>query len=426
MRQKRAVKRVTTDLANSVLTGDCFEQRLFSVGRAILVFAFVGALQACAAPERLSAVPKGQLSDASVPGVPEARLHYDVDAEPFERLGLESVRREKAYLEEQGQAGALPPAHFLVISGGGDNGAFGAGLLVGWTKAGDRPEFKLVTGISTGALIAPFAFLGPEYDAKLKEVYTTISADDVFLERGVVGGFFGDALADSKPLFDLVGRYANQDMLDAIAQEYARGRILLIATTNLDARQPVVWNIGEIAASGDPKALELFHKVLVASASIPGAFPPVMVDVEVDGTPYQEMHVDGGTMAQAFLYPPALDVVELSEGQEAQRERHVYIIRNARLDPDWASVERQTLSIVGRSVASLIHTQGIGDLYRMYLQTEKDGVDYNLAFIPPDFTAVHKEEFDTEFMRQLFDHAYEMSIKGYQWQKYPPGYSDSE
>jgi hypothetical protein len=151
-----------------------------------------------------------------------------------------------------------------------------------------------------------------------------------------------------------------------------------------------------------------------------------MVDVEVDGTPYQEMHVDGGTMAQAFLYPPALDVVELSEGQEAQRERHVYIIRNARLDPDWASVERQTLSIVGRSVASLIHTQGIGDLYRMYLQTEKDGVDYNLAFIPPDFTAVHKEEFDTEFMRQLFDHAYEMSIKGYQWQKYPPGYSDSE
>jgi hypothetical protein len=195
MRQKMAVKRVTTDLANSVLTGDCFEQRLFSVGRAILVFAFVGALQACAAPERLSAVPKGQLSDASVPGVPEARLHYDVDAEPFERLGLESVRREKAYLEEQGQAGALPPAHFLVISGGGDNGAFGAGLLVGWTKAGDRPEFKLVTGISTGALIAPFAFLGPEYDAKLKEVYTTISADDVFLERGVVGGFFGDALA---------------------------------------------------------------------------------------------------------------------------------------------------------------------------------------------------------------------------------------
>jgi hypothetical protein len=313
-----------------------------------------------------------------------------------------------------------------VVSGGGDNGAFGAGLIVGWTKAGDRPEFKLVTGISTGALIAPFAFLGPEYDAKLKEVFTSISADNIFVERGLVEGFFGDALTDSTPLFELVGRYANQEMLDAIGQEYARGRILLIATTDLDARHPVVWNIGEIAASGDPKALELFHKVLVASASIPGAFPPVMVDVEVDGTPYQEMHVDGGTMAQAFLYPPALNVSELAEAQGTQRERYVYIIRNAKLDTDWASVERQTLSIVGRSVATLIHSQGIGDLYRMYLQTEKDGVDYSLAFIPPDFTAVHKEEFDTEFMGQLFDHAYQMSRKEYPWQKYPPGYSDSE
>ena len=426
MRQRMMVKRVTTNIADSMLLSDCFAQRLLAVGRAILVFAFVGALQACAAPERLPAVPKGQLVDASVPGIPEARLYVDGDPEPFERLGLESVRREKAYLEEQGQAGAMPPAHYLVVSGGGDNGAFGAGLLVGWTKAGDRPEFKLVTGVSAGALIAPFAFLGPEYDAKLKEVFTSISADNIFLKRSLVEGFFGDALTDSTPLFELVGRYANREMLDAIGQEYARGRILLIATTDLDARHPVVWNIGKIAASGDPKALELFHKVLVASASIPGAFPPVMVDVEVDGTPYQEMHVDGGTMAQAFLYPPSLDVSELAEAQGTQRERYVYIIRNAKLDTDWASVERQTLSIVGRSVATLIHSQGIGDLYRMYLQTEKDGVDYNLAFIPPDFTAVHKEEFDTEFMRQLFDHAYQMSQKGYPWQQYPPGYSDGE
>ncbi len=283
-----------------------------------------------------------------------------------------------------------------------------------------------MTGISTGALIAPFAFLGSEYDARLKEVFTSISADDIYVERGLVEGFLSDGLSDTAPLFGLLVRYANQEMLDAIAQEYARGRLLLIATTDLDDLRPVVWNIGEIAASGDPKALELFHKVLVASASIPGAFPPVMVDVEVDGTPYQEMHVDGGTMAQAFLYPPALDVAEIAAEHGIQRERYAYIIRNAKLDPEWASVKRQTLDIIGRSIASLIHTQGIGDLYRMYLQTERDGVDYNLAFIPPDFTLVHKEEFDTEFMRQLFDYGYQMSQKGFPWQKYPPGYSGGE
>lgn len=426
MRLESTVRLITTDMMDGASLGDCLGQRMSAVGRALLVFAIVGALQACAAPERLEAVPDDRVTDAVVPGIPEARLFVEVDPEPFARLGLESVRREKAYLEEQGQTGALPPSHFLVVSGGGDNGAFGAGLLVGWTKAGDRPEFKLVTGISTGALIAPFAFLGSEYDARLKEVFTSISADDIFVERGLVEGFLSDGLSDTTPLFGLLARYANQEMLDAIGQEYARGRLLLIATTDLDDLRPVVWNIGEIAASGDPKALELFHKVLVASASIPGAFPPVMVDVEVDGTPYQEMHVDGGTMAQAFLYPPALDVAEIAAEHGIQRERYAYIIRNAKLDPEWASVQRQTLDIIGRSIASLIHTQGIGDLYRMYLQTERDGVDYNLAFIPPEFTLVHKEEFDTEFMRQLFDYAYQMSQKGFPWQKYPPGYSGGE
>jgi hypothetical protein len=358
-----------TDMMDSASLGDCLARRLLAVGRAILVFAIVGALQACAAPERLAAVPDERVTDATIPGIPEARLFVEADPEPFARLGLESVRREMAYLEEQGQTGALPPSHFLVISGGGDNGAFGAGLLLGWTAAGDRPEFKLVTGISTGALIAPFAFLGSEYDAPLKEVYTSISADDIFVARGLVEGFLGDGLSDTTPLFGLLARYADQEMLDDIAQEYARGRLLLIATTDLDDLRPVVWNIGEIAASGDPKALELVHQILVASASIPGAFPPVMFDVEVDGKPYQEMHVDGGTMAQAFLYPPALDVGEVAAEHGIQRERYAYIIRNAKMDPDWASVERQTLDIIGRSIASLIHTQGIGDLYRMYLQT---------------------------------------------------------
>ena len=393
-----------------------------SVAHALVLIGVVAVLQACSTPERVPAVPKEQTSQAVIPGIPDARLYVVSDPQSFAKMGMASVMREKAYLESQGHSGGLPPVHFLAISGGGDNGAFGAGLLVGWTAAGDRPDFKLVTGISTGALIAPFAFLGSDYDPVLKEVYTSISAEDIYRERGLVEGLFGDGLSDTTPLFDLVARYANQDMLDAIATEYERGRVLLIATTDLDARRPVVWNIGAIASSGDPKALGLFHKILVASASIPGAFPPVMIDVEIDGMPYQEMHVDGGTMAQAFLYPPSLNVGEMSKKHGLQRDRYAYIIRNARLDPEWASVERQTLSIVARAIASLIHTQGIGDLYRMYATTEKDGVDYNLAFIPSDFTAVHEAEFDTEFMRQLFDHAFHMAENGYPWAKVPPGF----
>ena len=391
--------------------------------RTCLLIVVVGALQACSTLTRMDAVPADRVMDASVTGIPTARLFVDLDPEPFERLGLESTRREQVYLAEQGHTGTMPPAYFLAVSGGGDKGAFGAGLLVGWTEAGNRPEFKLVTGISTGALIAPFAFLGPEYDEQLKQVYTSISPDDIYEERGLLAGLMSDALTDNAPLFSLVRRYANQDMLNAIAQEYANGRLLLIGTTHLDARRPVVWNIGEIAASGHPKALELFDKVLVASAAIPGVFPPVMIDVEVDGKIYQEMHVDGGAIAQAFVYPPALTVKAIAEEHAIKRERHLYIIRNAGLDPDWAQVDRGIISISRRAIASLIHTQGIGDLYRMYLQTEKDDVDYNLAYVPSEFDAAHEEEFDTEFMRQLFDYGYQLSRQRYPWHKYPPGYS---
>jgi len=408
------------------MTSDSLNWLSSAAVQTVSLLAVVGMLQACSAPSRLDAVPADRTADAVIPGLPDARADSITDFEYFRRVGIESVRREKAYLMEQGHTGPLPPAHYLAISGGGDNGAFGAGLLVGWTEAGDRPMFKLVTGISTGALIAPFAFLGPKYDAKLREVFTTISPDDVYESRGYLEILFSDAAADSAPLWNLVSRVADQDMLDAIAVEYAKGRGLLVGTTDLDARRAVVWNIGAIAESGHPKALELFHSILIASAAIPGAFPPVMFDVEVDGTPYQEMHVDGGTMAQTFVYPPTVNLAEVVKQAGIQRERHLYIIRNAGLDPAWASVERDIFSIAGRAISSLTHTQGIGDLYRLYVQAERDGVDYNLAFIPSDFKLVHEEEFDTEFMRQLFDHGYELSKANYRWWKHPPDFETTD
>ncbi len=317
----------------------------------------------------------------------------------------------------------MPPINFLAVSGGGDDGAFGAGLLVGWSATGTRPEFKGVTGVSTGALIAPFAFLGPEEDNALREVYTAIGPQNILKPRGLLAALTSDALADNSPLFELISRHINAEFLARIAREYQeKGRLLLIGTTNLDARRGIVWNMGAIAASGTPEALDLFRKILLASAAIPAAFPPVMIDVEVNGQPYQEMHVDGGAQAQVFLYPPRLfDLVRQQGVKVAPRERSVYIIRNARLDPDWATVERSTLTIAGRAISSLIQTQGLGDLYRIYATAQQDGLDYNLAYIGADFNAEHKEDFDATYMRALFDYGYQLGRKGYPWQKTPPG-----
>jgi predicted acylesterase/phospholipase RssA len=330
------------------------------------------------------------------------------------------MQREEAWLASQGHTGPLPPAYFLAISGGGDNGAFGAGLLNGWTAAGTRPEFKLVTGVSTGALIAPFAFLGPKYDYVIKRVYTQTSQKDIFKKRSFLKGLFGDAMADTAPLAAVIASYVNQPLLDEIAAEYAKGRVLLVGTANLDSLEPVIWNMTAIAASKDPRSVALFRKILLASASVPGAFPPQLIDVDVGGKHFQEMHVDGGTMAQVFLFPPSLTEAQVIK--DYGRTRVVYVIRNARLDADWASVERRTLPITARAVGSLMTTQGIGDLYRIYLTTQKDQMDFNLAYIPPTFNVPHKEEFDPGYMQQLYAVGEQLGQAGYQWQKYPPGY----
>jgi hypothetical protein len=227
-------------------------------------------------------------------------------------------------------------------------------------------------------------------------------------------------MADNRPLWNLIKRHINQEMLAAIAVEHAKGRVLLIGTTNLDARRPVIWNLTKIAASGSPRALELIQTLLIASAAIPAAFPPVMIDVTVDGKHYEEMHVDGGAVTQVFIYPPGMKLAEFSKEHHAERQRKLYIIRNARLDPEWAQTERWTLSIASRAISSLIEYQGIGDLYRILNSTRRDGIDYNLAFVPESFNAPHKTDFDTAYMRELFEFGYRQAEAGYSWYKEPP------
>jgi predicted acylesterase/phospholipase RssA len=381
----------------------------------------------CADMSRLAAVPADVKEEATVLGMDHIRYWGDEASTAMIDDALAAYRRELDAYRAAGGTGDLPPAEFLAISGGGENGAYGAGLLVGWTATGTRPTFKLVTGVSTGALTAPFAFLGPAYDRQLEEVYTTLSAKDVMQPRGYLAVLLEDAFADNTPLRRTVAKYFDQAMVDAIAAEDAKGRILLVATTNLDARRPIIWNITKIAASGHPRALELIRNVLVASAAIPGAFPPIMIDVEIGGEKHQEMHVDGGASAQVFVYPPSLSLEEpqFNAAQRA-RGRRIYIIRNARLDPDWAQVERATFSILSRTVTSLIQTQGVGDLYRIYLSTQRDRMDFNLAYIPETFTTPLNEPFETAYMRALFDLGYARAAAGYQWAKVPPGFAAPE
>lgn len=379
------------------------------------------ALAACSTPERIEAVPAAAVERARVGAFSNIRFYVDTDGAAMAAEGVAALGREIAWRKSQGLTGPLPPAHFLAISGGGDDGAFGAGLLTGWTEHGTRPEFKLVTGISTGALTAPFAFLGPEYDEALKSVYTKVTADDILARRSLLSALTGDALTDNAPLYRTVSRHLNADMLRKIAAEYEKGRLLLIATTHFDAARPVIWNIGAIARSGTPEALELVRRILLASAAVPGAFPPMMLDVEADGRRYQEMHVDGGAIAQVFLYPPTVHVISAS-GPGPQRKRIAYIVRNSRLSSPWADVPRRTLPIAGRAISMMIASNGVGDTYRIFATTQRDGVDFNLAFIDNDFSAEYVGPFDPRYMVPLYEYGRELARRGYAWRKTPPGY----
>jgi predicted acylesterase/phospholipase RssA len=380
----------------------------------------------CAGPTRGRAVPHALQDRAIISGFSPAIRTWGMVPNPafLEEL-KQSVWREIAHRERAGETGPLPCAEFLTVSGGGSDGAFAAGLLNGWTAAGNRPTFKAVTGISTGALIAPFAYLGPAYDDTLRQFYTGITTSDILTKRGPLAALQDDAMTNNAPLRRLVAGLVDEALLEAIAAEHRKGRLLLIGTTNLDAVHAVIWNVGAIAASGHPGALELVRDVMIASASIPAVFPPVLFDVEVDGEKYQEMHVDGGTIMQVFLYPPSMKVREMAQAAGVQRDRRVYIIRNAQLELEWKQTPRRTLPIAGRAVSALIASQGVGDMFRTYLNAQRDGIDFNLVFIPDDFAPRPQEAFDQEYMQALFDVGYEMGKQGGFWQKTPPAFEIS-
>jgi predicted acylesterase/phospholipase RssA len=381
---------------------------------AAMCVAIASMLCGCAHLPREQAVP-ARLTESALPAdSADVRFWPDLDQGRAAQIAETAAARERNALTQRGQSAAhLPPASYLALSSGGDDGAFAAGLLVGWTSRGDRPVFDVVTGVSAGALVAPFAFLGSDYDSVLRTVSSRIERRDILHRRSVLAALTSDGMADDRPLASIIKKYVDENLMREVARAYAQGRLLFIATTDLDARQLVVWNMGAIASRGDAAALDLFRKIMLASTAIPGVFPPVMLDVEADGRRYQEMHVDGGVLTQVFLFA----------GQIAteRRERHVYVIRNGRIDAQWGSIERRATAVAHRAIDALVDREALNDIQRIQLLAQRDGADLNIAYIDSGFNYPHRSLFAGAYMQHLFQYSYQLAAGGYRWSKLLPG-----
>ncbi len=377
----------------------------------------------CSASVKRQPVPEELVEVVMIPDMPVVRTWGDGVSEWFRQDLENAVRQEVAYYKAHPELKMPEVVEALLISGGGERGAFGAGLLCGWTAAGNRPEFSLVTGVSTGALTAPAAFLGSKYDHMLKDAFTSVTGKDIYKERGLIGIFRGDGVASTAPLMQLVSKLIDEEALAAIAAEHAKGRRLLIATTDLDCERQVIWDMGAIASSGKPGALALFRQVMVASASIPIAFSPQYIEVEANGERYDEMHVDGGVTRQVFLWGAGFSraVAQRDLGSEyPDRRGRIYVIRNANVAPDWKSTKPRLPSIAMRTMSTMIKVQGNDDLFELYAIAQHDGNDFNLAYLPHDLAFKSVGQFDTVYMNKLFDMAFEQARQGYPWKKEPP------
>ena len=326
-----------------------------------------------------------------------------------------------------GPDGHVHYAH-LAISGGGANGAFGAGFLNGWSKSGQRPTFKIVTGVSTGALMAPFAFLGPSYDDALREFYTTTTTRNILRPLRLLPQLLsGESLADAAPLRALIEQYVNAELLHQIALAHAAGRRLYFGTTDLDSQNFVVWNMGLIASSNSPEALDLFRKVMLASASIPVAFAPILFEVEAGGRRYDEMHVDGAVAANVFYSGGVFIFSEARAGAgRGVGQEEIFIIHNGQLAPVPQVTRRSVRAIAARSFESTRKAAFVGDLFRIYAATVREEAQFNWITMPNGVELERSELFDPVLMKALYDLGYGTAVAEQTWATGPPGLGPRE
>ncbi|NYG47790.1 hypothetical protein GGD67_005271 [Bradyrhizobium sp. IAR9] len=307
---------------------------------------------------------------------------------------------------------------YLALSGGGADGAYGVGVLNGWTAARTRPTFSVVSGVSTGGLIAPFAFLGSLYDDTLKEVYTSGIAETLLNDPSIMRVLFGSGLFGNTRLRELVARYVGPEIMAQVARENAKGRKLLVVTTDLDTQRTAIWDMGKIAAVGTPEALKLFRDVMAASASIPLVFPPIMIDAEGQGRKFQEMHVDGGVTAPLLTLPEAL----LFQGNRlpGNAKMDIYILVNKKIERNFELVSNGTIDVASRSLSAITQSQTRSIIFSTYDFAKRNRLGFHLSYIAREYPAPPSEGFDTAYMRALYQYGYDKAAAGQAWSSTVP------
>lgn len=305
----------------------------------------------------------------------------------------------------------------LVLSGGGAKGSFGAGVIKGLHDSNTLPDYSIITGVSAGALLAPFVFVGGEEIDRLEEVMLGLNDKMILGKRNFLNTIFKDAFTDGEDLFSFIEQTYSDEMIEQVAQQHRNGRRLLIGTTHFDSEQMVVWNLGEIAASENPDKARLFHQVLVASASIPGVFPPQFIDVELNGQPLEEMHVDGGLSAQMFLQASNIDFKKINQALGLEKSPKIQVIRNGVLKMPYQQVKDKGMDLLTQSVKSLTLQQTRGDLYRMMYFSEVQDLELEFTYIDDRFTpqAQSKQMFDSTYMKALYNYGYNKATKHQLW-----------
>lgn len=353
----------------------------------------------CATHDRAFLAPSEDDYESFAPvGVPsDIRTFGDISEFDEESI----VTEFKSVFARPGKQGGV---NILALSGGGPDGAYGAGVLNGWTETGERPQFDVVTGISTGAIIAPFAFLGPEYDAAIRRFYTTTDTTRIARFRVVGALIGGGALADNKPLADAIAEELTDDIIRKIGQEHQKGRRLIVGTTNIDAERPVLWDIGALASAGTPESFALVRKIILASAAIPVLFQPVRIPVTDGITTKEELHVDGALTQQIFVYPANLPMKRtLAEVGLANAKNTIWLIHNKRLEPRFEAQSTRLTSMAGRTLSTLIRSQSYGDIAFIIALAKRDGLRVNGLAVPKRFNEKPTQAFDPVYMRKLYE-----------------------
>lgn len=363
------------------------------------------------------------LPEAHAQKLPWGALDLDIDSDEKCSIknSLGTVLTQKA--DRYSGSNGIVPFDILTLTGGGSRGAFGTGFLIGWTDRGDIPNFDIVTGISTGAVMAPFIFLGGDELQKVEHFYTKMHTEDVFEDSWF--NFFGDGyIMNAKPLQKLFRKNFDKAFLDKIALEHKKGRRLYIGTTNIDTGQLIVWDMGAIASSSRSDKYERFSDIIYASTALPVYLPPQYMKVDVEGEEYYQMHVDGGIYSQVFmigLFVNWGEVLNFKESANTDFDVTLYTVANRKYRQRdlYRPIEQAPFSIIEAYVLTEMDLLFDRSLYRLYSSCEKKGVKFKMAAIPEKMEEIiiKPTEFDPEKMIKLFNVGYKLGMNGIKWKE---------